>query len=183
MTWENNTLTQLDFFTSLHKLTSSTIFLRLNSTPLLQPTITLTVQVTSPPKSSLQSGRELILKGNRTDLDHAKQCSWFKIWTRCAIFAGAVTKTWKTGNEHLVFCHARGYILVTARSHVLESHGKIFTTSADTWLNFSPIFVPVIDFAKKSLSNSPGNGILKEKNAQKLSRQVLNYKVYVLLII
>ena len=98
-------------------------------------------------------------------------------------FAGAVTKTWKTGNEYLVFCHARGYILVTARSHVLESHGKIFTTSADTCLNFSPIFVPVIDFAKKSLSNSPGNGILKEKNAQKLSRQVLNYKAYVLLII
>lgn len=98
-----------------------------------------------------------------------------------------ITKTWKTGNEYLVFCHAltRGEraILVTARSHVLESHGKIFTTSADTCLNLGPIFVPVIDFAKKSLSNSPGNGILKEKNAQKLSRQVLNYKAYVLLII
>ena len=74
-------------------------------------------------------------------------------------------------------------ILVTAMSHVLESHGKLFTTSADTCLNLWPIFVPVIDFAKKSLSNSPGNGILKEKNAQKLSWQVLNYKGYVLLII
>lgn len=81
-----------------------------------------------------------------------------------------------------MFSVTRGAIFVTARSHVLESHGKIFTTSADTCLNFSPIFVPVIDFAKKSLSNFPGNGILKEKNAQKLSRQVLNYKAYVLLI-
>lgn len=86
---------------------------------------------------------------------------------------------------NILFSVTRGEraILVTARSHVLESHGKIFTTSADTCLNLWPIFVPVIDFAKKSLSNSAGNGILKEKNAQKLSWQVLNYKAYVLLII